>query len=323
MIGRGLWSAIAGVAVTGCGGSLPAAEATPPDGPVEVQRIGSENESGGGEDLQQSDEPREREPRPTVRAAPFRVADLPVAVIPPPLDASRAPTSLAVRGGPTGADELTREPGADGLTNVRLTLATPGQVRLRIGDVESANREGLRVRCGEARKTMTAMRWEALERPAGKARYTVVNAWFDPATCRHAVVERATVELAPILGKVLFAFRECRWACDDGQRITVLGPSLRDVTATALGRSAAPRLGGFATITLDLEPGGGSSMRGRVPAPSLDAWLGEHPPHGSGKRAAIGVGVDVTQSVGDPPPVAVAYVEEPAPAREERARASE
>jgi hypothetical protein len=131
--------------------------------------------------------------------------------------------------------------------------------------------------------------------------------------CKHSVVERASVSLTPILGRLLYAYRECRWICEEAQTVTILGPALQQIATTATGGAPESTSLPFGKVTFDMQPGAGSSLVAAIAPRALEAWFGRKRPSWATGERPVKVGVDIAQSVADREPVAVAYLATPKP----------
>ena len=155
------------LALAACGGLNASQGSDPMDGdaPMEVSRLGSVSPEPVVENVNpeagvdESGQPLERRPpRPAVTSNPFRVVDLPLAVIPAPPDEGHAPRGL---GGPS-APELSIETTSSDFADVRVKTSDRAVARLQIGSVESTAWDGLRVKCKIKRRTAAPARWEIL-----------------------------------------------------------------------------------------------------------------------------------------------------------------
>jgi hypothetical protein len=292
---------------------------------------------------------RGRAARAQVEPQAFRVRDLPLVVMPAPLTASAAPAALPV-GDP--APELivdwrgvAPERIGSAYTAVRVSLHGASYARLRIGGNETTvgNRAdgGLYVSCSTqdapanaaapatASKAshkprhpaahpanrggaITPARWEMLT--LGKtARLTVVDAWFDPATCRAVVMQRTTVEARPLPGGVLYGYRaSCQPQagndaadCDAREAMVILAPALTHLALSATTDGAEASRGMFTRATIPLQRGGGASLVSRVDGGVLRDWMGE--PAGAPPQRQLLLGVEVVQGVADREATAVSY----------------
>jgi hypothetical protein len=94
------------------------------------------------------------------------------------------------------------------------------------------------------------------------------------------------------------------------------------LVATGIGGDATRESGAFSRVTLPLRRGGGGSMMARVGINDVVAWRRTFAPSAAGAGVAnpadgqvglsgtVLLGVEVSQGVDDPEPVAVVYVDE-------------
>jgi hypothetical protein len=270
--------------------------------------------------------------RRKVNVTPFRIADLALAEIPEAMPQSAAPSELPDGlGTPELVLEEEKAPGAPWASGLLFPRKTPGMaaktsisMRAHLRNhafgwiwlgawqgVSGSETDDVPVTCGgpswEGSVHVTPARWVFLETGAGGGvHYTVVNAWFDFRSCRAAVVARVTVELTPIAGGALYAFRR-QCACDSGEALTVLGPPATGGTETTTAGDQWNVGAGFLHIILPIQRGGGGSAVAHLAPGSLAAWV-KATGHSLPADQDLVAGVEIAQAVGDPEPVAVAYV---------------
>jgi len=255
--------------------------------------------------------------RTQVTPVSLRLADLPIVHTGPMLDPKLAPSSLrdvdpprdlSVR--PSGRRAEEWGPGA------RATmLGTPdfktGEVQVgkwagRNGDLGQG--QAIEIPCG-GDQTPGALvlpaRWEGLATPsptrrAATAEYTIVDGWFDRAACKAGAVRRVSAPANEIVPGVMYAFRTCGPSCSEDEALAIVLPTARSLVTN---RSDPARQGALTTrVSLPLRRGTAESMVAYVIAPAEK----RQPARG------LVVGVEVTQGIQDPEPVAVMFVQ-PAP----------
>src|SRR6185503_2140642 len=224
--------------------------------------------------------------RTPVAPEAFQLEDLPRITMPDPLDAAAAPyqaagdeaTELAVdwksSSNPLGATK------SDTFTSVRISLAGQVYGRIRIGysegTVTGAGAGGIYVSCGglatSLRKLVPA-RWEMIETtPKGSLSYRVVNAWFDPQTCKASIVARASVAAPRLVGGMLYAFRQVPASGASDEALVLIGPRFAHLATGAIGGDSIVAGGAFTRVTFPVRRGGGASLVGRIAATTAREW---------------------------------------------------
>jgi hypothetical protein len=299
---------------------MSSSESTIEEEPLEIEAIGGPRKASHDVDMQDLDpqgrpqgRDRARPARPIVSAKPFEVASLPLADLPAPLREADAPKSLPP--GETPPELIIAHNGGKQY-DLRLNLAARTVGQIRLGSVSSTSTNGLRVRCGLARKTMVPARWASLTppaahdgaaKPANVGRYVVVDAWFDAGSCRATVWRRTSIDLGALPGRVFYGFRSCGESCEESESVTLLGPAMLEVTASTSGRVATSSELPFGVITLELERGGASWVNARIATAELTAWFADKPPSWvTGDELAAGV--EIAQTVEDLEPTALAFI---------------
>lgn len=254
-----------------------------------------------------------------IASEPFRVADLPLASIPQPLVASLSPSAL-----PEGEAEdlfVDWQLGGDAkrltpstATSVRVSLRKQMFARLRIGAsegmVSAGGGGGVYLVCGvpeDSPRRIVPARWESLDASASGVRMTVVDAWFDAHACKAAVVRKTQVDARSLAGGVFFGYREAGAEGEQGEVVTLMTPHPLVISATGVGGEATTVFGSFTRVKLPVRRGGGGSMVGRFHAAVLRSWFQALGKEFSSSFEVV-AGVDISQGVRDPEPVAVAYV---------------
>lgn len=261
-----------------------------------------------------------RNPPATVRADAFRVEDLPLATLPEPLEGTADADLQAY----TIAPELEIDWKGSGVTpeqvlkkhlrksvRVRISGARFGSLHIKstMGPIQPTG-GGVYISCGGPQSSWNRpmpTRWEILEpKPGGKIELRVTDAWFDPVTCAAHVVARSSALAVPLLpGKLLYAFRQ---SFDDsrGEFVSVFGPAASSLVATAMGGEASQFDWPFSLVHLPIRQGGSASMLARLNSSSLRAWSTflELP---NANAADLVLGVELSQGVRDPAPLAIAY----------------
>jgi hypothetical protein len=330
---------LACASLVGCAGASPVAPAAPaapaaPTGAAKVQsaeeallaRIDAMNEGAG---VRPRVAPGARRPR--VKPVTFRVADLPLAKmpeIPRPEDATPVPgqqpkpppKNAAV------ADDVQVEPNDTAAPptdrTVKLTLrdrspGNPGVGQIALWDHVRRGRNGgggamVYERCGPGYSSSryTDVRWDRFRiAPGGEAELTVTQGHFDRLKCEAYVRTTATVKPRPILpGGLLYGFRACAPDSCARQSLVLVYPRASGAAANSLGADPREQMSVFSLLSIPMQHGGGGSMVASITGNDLAAWHKtvagvDGPPI----TRQILVGVEVTQSVSDPEPIAIAY----------------
>jgi hypothetical protein len=243
----------------------------------------------------------------------LRIASLPVASIAAPLQqtaaskaalASATPTTellVKVKDRPARSDYIQAIVSAQNVAFAQIRIGT----WVGWGGGPFAADGGAFITCSAQYSTILPARWETLSITDEGAELTVTDGWFDQGTCKPSVVRRAKVTAAPLFaGGLVYAF-----------------PRAQNVVASALGGEARRELGSFSRVSLPIRRGGGGSMMARLPGTDIQSWkkaagLKAEPPasaaQGPSKPAPAPVeiffGVEVSQSIEDPEPFAIAYI---------------
>lgn len=263
--------------------------------------------------------------RTPIASEPFQLEDLPRVTIPEPLDGAAAPDAAEGEAATElfmdwkGAGRPLGPPKTNVATSVRVSLKGHAYGRIRIGYadgiVNADGSGGAFVNCGGPGPDphgLVAARWEVLATtPKGSLEYRVVNAWFDPQRCAATVVARAAVTAPRLAGGMLYAFRLDPAKSPDEEKLSVIGPRFTHLSTSAVG-DADVAAGSFNRVTFSLRRGGGASMIGRVAASTAQEWsqMTGLAPVAPGE---ILVGLEITQGVDEPGPVAISYVGVPRP----------
>jgi hypothetical protein len=260
---------------------------------------------------------------------PFRIADLPTAILVAPPSAGALPSAL-----------LPTEPAPDLVVAPNIANAYRGEnpqersmlvqikggmlAQIRVGPWVGwsggvyGTSGGAYVRCGRGGgiAPWVPARWEALRvRPEG-ADYTVTDGWFDRPGCRATTSRRSAASARPIgRDAVVFATRVCESEACDKPSLMLLMPRAQSVVASGVGGEATKEVGAFTRVTLPLRRGGGGSVMARIATPDLLAWRGPQAAadqvsiasSASSLAASMLVGVEVVQGVDDDDPVAIIY----------------
>lgn len=264
--------------------------------------------------------------RSAVAPEAFRIEELPVITAPEPLDAAAAPTQAS--GDP--ATEITVDwksstrplgPGkADSTyTSVRVSLSGEVAGKLRVGHSEATvmptGNGGPFVSCGglpSSQRKLVPARWEVVAKtPGGGLEYRVVNAWFDTQTCSASIVARASVTAQRLAGGMLYGLRQRTKSAADAapvsEVLTLIGPRFSHLATGAVGGDAVVAVNEVTRVSVPIRRGGGASVLGRV-APSVAREWSNLTGVGPVADTDLVVGVEVTQGVEDPTPLAIAYV---------------
>jgi hypothetical protein len=236
------------------------------------------------------------------------LSSLPLATMPEPLDTKYKPLRMPESAAPSEL-RLDRQAGWSSNYGTVSIGIDSGLARLLIGAVDddvSASAKVYRTCNADHGGSLEPARWMVLAPDAqGKVVLRVVDAWFDPRTCKAAVVRTTRVAPAPLLGGLVYAFRTRCKACNEGETLTLLSPAVAPVAVSGLGSSAQFSQGSFVVAKLALRRGAASSFGGSVAKGTIDHWfeaLGGTRPHGETL-----FGVDVSHAVGQANPIAIAY----------------
>jgi hypothetical protein len=183
-------------------------------------------------------------------------------------------------------------------------------VRLQIGNVGDEFAAGERAyrTCGTQMQgsALLPARWMSLAPNAvGKVRLRVVDAWFDPSSCQASVVRTTVVEPAPLLNGLIYAFRSRCKDCKERDSLVLITPPVSTLAHGIVGKSAHVSAGSFMLARVSLRRGAAASLGGPVVAHMVDQWydaLGSY-----GVRGEALIGVDVSHTVAEDKPLAIAY----------------
>ena len=253
------------------------------------------------------------EERLSVKPTTLDIASLPIADIPKPLEHKNAPRHLP---NTKTTKDLRIEKIETGYrrnasqSNAVYVVVNSKLARLQIGSVGNARSASDRVyrTCGEkyyARPLLTPARWEILKLSGPRAEYRVVDAWFDAKSCTASVVKATVIRPQPVLGGLMFAFRNQCDDCIERDTVTFVGPFLNDVSASGVGGAAAASHGSFSLLTLPLKRGGSASFVGTARTHSLKSWL--EALNYTVPVADVTMGVEVSHAVSDQQPRAITY----------------
>ncbi|HVY45746.1 MAG TPA: hypothetical protein VHB21_07695, partial [Minicystis sp.] len=275
--------------------------------------------------------------RPRVAPVAFDLAELPRARLdamplveefrpqqknPPGPPPKLGPIDPEIRVAPYDANERSA-PGDN--RNVRLSLVEltggralgPGLAQL--GLVEQIRRSRTAVsreiveHCGNGYgyDRWVPIRWSRVYIEQDGARVAIGDAIFDRVSCSAHVLQRADAKAAPLLpGGRMYAFVGCGESCATRASLVIVMPRANQASAASLGGDPEEEVGAFTLVDVPVEHGGGASVVAALQPSELSAWLGalvKIAPPVSGPAKVVGV--EVTQSVRDRRPVAIAYAE--------------
>jgi hypothetical protein len=256
--------------------------------------------------------------RTPIAPEPFRLSDLPSLVVPEPIDVA---TSAPVQTNDDPATELVVDwkgagrplgpPKSDVVTSVRISLSGRVYSRIRIGYAEGAvspdGSGGVYVSCGGILPS------DREATPKGGIQYRVVDAWFNTQSCAASIVARTSVNAPRLAAGMLYAFRQASAKSPEDEALTLIGPRFAHLAQSSLGGDASVTGGSFSRVTIPVRRGGGASVVARIGASTVREWsqMTGIAPVAEGELL---VGIEITQGVEDPNPVAITYVGVPRPA---------
>lgn len=265
---------------------------------------------------------------PSVAPIPLRLSSLPVASLRTPLRESDGNRAAFAAGTPASdlVVRVTDRPARSDYMQAVVAAPNAAFSEIRVGTWVGwgggpyARDAGPFITCSRQYSSFLPAHWETLEIKGGNAELTVTDGWFDQSACKASIVSRTTVKAPPLFGAPLvFAFRACGATCGEREDLVVIFPRAQSVVSSAVGGDAPRGVGSFTTVTLPIRRGGGGSMMAKIPAFEIQSFKKsagiEAAPEGSAKGAApkpalieVVFGVEVSQSIEDPEPFAIAYV---------------
>jgi hypothetical protein len=121
-------------------------------------------------------------------------------------------------------------------------------------------------------------------------------------------VETKAAQLVP--GGVMYGFLGCGESCQMRESLVIAMPRANNAASASLGGDPEEQIGTFSLIEIPIEHGGGASLVTLVNGVDVGAWhsalVGQTIPAASRNEV---MGIEVTQSVRDASPLAIAYVE--------------
>jgi hypothetical protein len=271
--------------------------------------------------------------RPHVQPTPFRVADLPAARLEAPPMPEDWKTNDRTKPTPTlgpvtteiaivqsDPKEKLATPGQN--RNVKLTIASDdGSGLAQIGAVDGLRRarqggaRELGDRCGDGYQydRYLPIRYVRLKGDGDSAKVTIGDVVFDRVKCEAHAVQHVETTAKPVLdGGFLYATRVCGDTCRARESLMVFYPRSSSASAASLGGDPNDETGLFSVVSISIEHGGGGAMVAAIPPNDLATWRkamsGDEAP-APAPSVAIVVGLEVTQTVRDEEPFAMAYVD--------------
>jgi hypothetical protein len=254
----------------------------------------------------------ELEPRRTaVAPVAFRVNDLPLVEVSPPLDWRLMPSAPP-------SDEEAKElaiiksayaysyPGLTGYSariSVRDRAFGFMEVSGQAQPIGPWADGGVDISCAVNGGTgWRPAEWQTLSAlPDGSLRYEEVRLWFDHQTCKGYVMQRIEARAAPIMAGLAYGFRSSCPKCapDNRERLHVLTPAHQRVTAP------------FQHLSMPLGEGSGGADRSRFFPEAIALWKksGARPE----REKTTAFGIEVTRAQGEPEPVAIVFVQDADP----------
>jgi hypothetical protein len=214
---------------------------------------------------------------------------------------------------------------AGAMRNVRLSLrdsekdGAKGEGLSHLGLVEQLRRgphgsaRELVEHCGDnwANDRWVPIRYSRVQMKSDGVHAIVGDAVLDRVECAvHGIQRAETKTVALVPGGAMYGFRACGETCEARESLMVVMPRANGAAASSLGGDPVEQIGTFAIVELPIEHGGGGSVVANLTGPDVANW----------NRALAGVellvspsltliGVEVTQSVREKQPFAIAYVE--------------
>lgn len=310
--------------------AAPVFEAAPAPAPAEdaeAQLLARIDQLGGELDFRQ-ETPGPR--RLAIAPTPFKLDELPVAHIEPPFEDGHSPL---IPKSALASELMLHQVDFDGFQRtltVSFKEATLGQVivggyQIRNTTLNRTTSNPSHVNCSRNYSpSYQPARWTSLRRGEdGRVQYTVTDGWLNSATCKISVERRTTVAAVPLVpGELLYGFRDCKGAegdkaaCGEDALLTLIFPNAQVVVGGGLGGEVRGHNSAFGVASIPLRRGGGASLFVRLDDQGLvsfRAGLGGAPPRPWSDPAfagnhGFGLGVEVVQGVGDPAPIAIAYL---------------
>jgi hypothetical protein len=276
--------------------------------------------------------------RPRVTPTAFRIADLPVArLIALPLLEDYKPMQKSPPGQPPKLGSIDPDilvspqdpkekivPGQ--VRNVKIALReTPPKEGRGAGLVQMALLENLRrgpsvgnskeltERCGEAftYDRWVPIRWSSVGVEGDGVHVSVGDVVFDRVACSVHTIQHLETRAAQLIpGGVMYGFLGCGESCQTRESLVVVMPHSNNAASASLGGDPQEQIGTFSLVEIPIEHGGGGSLVAMLNGPDISGWhkalSGMDVPMPSKN---VVMGVEVTQSVRDASPLAIAYVE--------------
>jgi hypothetical protein len=276
--------------------------------------------------------------RPKVVPTSFKIADLPVVrLFGVPVLEDYKPQQKSPPGQPPKVGSI--DPEVVISPQDPKEKIVPGAVRaIHIGLRESPNRGGhgpgleqlvsienlrrspgtgggkeLNERCGDTfgYDRWVPIRWSRVGVEDDGVHVGVGDVVFDRVACSVHTIQRIDSKAAQLVpGGVMYGFLGCGESCQTRESLVVVMPHAATAASASLGGDPTEQLGTFSMIELPIEHGGGGSLVALINGYDISAWhkalTGMDVPPAS--RPTV-MGIEVTQSVRDASPLAIAYVE--------------
>ena len=242
--------------------------------------------------------------RARVRPGSFEVMALPIFELPPMLSHGDAPD--AIDEGDGDALSWWRV----GEHDARLFVWTQSRLtHVDLNDGLNTTRQAgheLDITCsGALGSSIVPLRFETLEL-GDSPRYGAIDSWVDVGRCQIMQARQSLVDLTPILGNVMFAFRSrCEHYRGDCT-VTVVAPRLRSEQRDALGGAITHDSGRFSLIRMPVLRGGAASIAAMLDSRALASFYAATTLRPPASRALIGV--EITLGVHDAIPTAIAHL---------------
>ncbi len=245
-------------------------------------------------------------------AVPFRIADLPVAVVPEPLLDKDAPANVD---GETAPEVFAQRHnygyyasyGYDRSYNTVMIKGEgfgSGSIRVSASEGAFQSRDGqayggVSVMCGKD-EINRAARWEGVVKakdPSAEPVYQIVDGWFDNKKCRGVAVKRTKIKLAAIIPDAVYGFRQCGDAeCTTKANVVLVIPNANSAVSQA-GPVRAPTGAPSSRITIPLKRGLAESVLATVYSPVSP-------------YTQRSVAIEVLQGIEDDEPIATAFIDD-------------
>ncbi len=175
------------------------------------------------------------------------------------------------------------------------------------------NAKELTERCGEAftYDRWVPIRWSSVDVENDGVHVAVGDVVFDRVACSVHSIQHSDTKAAQLIpGGVMYGFLGCGESCQTRESLVVVMPHSNNAASSSLGGDPQEQIGTFSLVEIPIEHGGGGSLVASINRPEISGWhkalTGMDVP--APQRNTV-MGVEVTQSVRDASPLAIAYVE--------------